>query len=69
MTGGVPITRDLVAAMLAEEAEQALENIDPESAGRIRRPETSSSTAVWVRSSLFRDQLRLQPPPLGPPRT
>ncbi|HEX6759194.1 MAG TPA: malate synthase A [Propionibacteriaceae bacterium] len=30
MTGGIPITRDLVAAMLAEEVEQALENTDPD---------------------------------------
>jgi malate synthase len=30
MSGGVPITRDLVAAMLAEEVEQTLENTDPE---------------------------------------
>ena len=30
MTGGVPITRDLVGAMLAEEVEQALEDTDPE---------------------------------------
>ena len=30
MTGGVLITRDLVAAMLAEEVEQALENTDPD---------------------------------------
>jgi malate synthase len=30
MTGGVPITRDLVAAMLAEELEQTLEDTDPE---------------------------------------
>jgi malate synthase len=30
MTGGVPIARDLVAAMLAEEVEQALENTDPD---------------------------------------
>jgi malate synthase len=30
MTGGVPVTRDLVAAMLAEEVEQTLEDTDPE---------------------------------------
>jgi malate synthase len=30
MTGGIPVTRDLVAAMLAEEVEQTLENTDPE---------------------------------------
>ncbi|HXD25447.1 MAG TPA: malate synthase A [Propionibacteriaceae bacterium] len=30
MTGGIPITRDLVAAMLAEEVEQALEDTDPD---------------------------------------
>jgi malate synthase len=30
MTGGVPITRDLVAAMLAEEVEQTLEDTDPD---------------------------------------
>jgi malate synthase len=30
MTGGVPITRDLVAAMLAEEVEQTLEDTEPE---------------------------------------
>jgi malate synthase len=30
MTGGVSITRDLVAAMLAEEVEQALEETDPD---------------------------------------
>jgi malate synthase len=30
MTGGVPITRDLVAAMLAEEVEQTLEDTQPE---------------------------------------
>jgi malate synthase len=29
MTGGVPITRDLVAAMLSEEVEQTLEDTDP----------------------------------------
>jgi malate synthase len=29
MTGGIPITRDLVAAMLAEEVEQTLEDTDP----------------------------------------
>ena len=30
MTGGVPITRDLVTAMLTEEVEQTLEDTDPE---------------------------------------
>jgi malate synthase len=30
MTGGIPITRDLVAAMLAEEVEQTLEDTDPD---------------------------------------
>jgi len=30
MTGGIPITRDLVAAMLAEEIEQTLEDTDPD---------------------------------------
>jgi malate synthase len=30
MTGGVPISRDLVAAMLAEEVEQTLEDTDPD---------------------------------------
>ena len=30
MTGGIPVTRDLVAAMLAEEVEQTLEDTDPE---------------------------------------
>ena len=30
MTGGFPITRDLVAAMLAEEVEQTLEDTDPD---------------------------------------
>jgi malate synthase len=29
MTGGIPITRDLVAAMLSEEVEQTLEDTDP----------------------------------------
>ncbi|HJY44560.1 MAG TPA: malate synthase A [Propionibacteriaceae bacterium] len=30
MTGGIPITRDLVAAMLAEEVEQTLEDTEPD---------------------------------------
>jgi malate synthase len=30
MTGGMPITRDLVAAMLAEEVEQTLEDTEPD---------------------------------------
>jgi malate synthase len=35
MTGGVSITRDLVAAMLAEEVEQALENTDPDESWQV----------------------------------
>jgi malate synthase len=35
MTGGVPITRDLVAAMLAEEVEQTLEDTDPGQRGQV----------------------------------
>jgi malate synthase len=35
MTGGMAVTRDLVAAMLAEEVEQALEETDPEQSWQV----------------------------------
>ena len=40
----------LVAAMLAEEVEQALENIEADQRWQVW-PETSSNMAAWVRSS------------------
>jgi hypothetical protein len=35
MTGGMAVTRDLVAAMLAEEVEQTLEETDPEQSWQV----------------------------------